>query len=128
MQEMEHTGRSQPSFQEADDEIDLLQLVGTLWRGKWIIVLCSLCAILFGAYYAFGVATPMYSARTTLALEIQGSQIVDIESVMSGVSLDAASLNTEIEVIKSRKLGEQLVRQLALTQDPEFNPRVAEDA
>lgn len=110
-----------------DDEIDLLQLFGSLWRGKWIIVLCAVIAVLIGGYYAYSVAVPKYSATTTLALQIRGAQVVDIESVMSGVSSDAASLNTEIEIIKSRRLSEQLVERLSLIDDPEFNPRVADD-
>lgn len=127
MQEYARSERSQQAALVDDDEIDLLELFGTVWRGKWIIILCAICAVLIGGYYAFGVATPRYSATTTLALEVRGSQIVDIESVISGVSSDDASLNTEIEVIKSRKLGEQLVRRLALTEDPEFNPLVLDE-
>lgn len=125
MQEYARSERSQQNNFVEDDEIDLLELFGSLWRGKWIITICALLAMLIGGYYAFGVATPRYSATTTLALEVRGSQIVDIESVISGVSSDDASLNTEIEVIKSRKLGEQLVQRLSLTEDPEFNPRVS---
>lgn len=125
MQEYARSERSQQSSLVEDDEIDLLELFGTLWRGKWVILLCSLVAVFIGGYYAFSVAVPKYSATTTLALEVRGSQIVDIESVISGVSSDDASLNTEIEVIKSRKLGEQLVERLSLTQDPEFNPLVS---
>eukprot|EP00215_Chloropicon_roscoffensis_P002024 CAMPEP_0198467054 /NCGR_PEP_ID=MMETSP1456-20131121/4408_1 /TAXON_ID=1461544 ORGANISM="Unidentified sp., Strain RCC1871" /NCGR_SAMPLE_ID=MMETSP1456 /ASSEMBLY_ACC=CAM_ASM_001119 /LENGTH=332 /DNA_ID=CAMNT_0044193037 /DNA_START=56 /DNA_END=1051 /DNA_ORIENTATION=- len=124
MQDYARSERGQQSSQIEDDEIDLLQLFGTLWRGKWIIILCAMIAVLVGGYYAYGVAVPKYSATTTLALQIRGSQIVDIESVMSGVSSDDASLNTEIEVIKSRKLGEQLVTRLSLTEDPEFNPTI----
>lgn len=105
-----------------DDEIDLLELFGSLWRGKWIILLCALLAGFAGGYYAFKIAVPKYSAQTTLAIQVGGSQIVDIESVFSGVSADTVSLNTEIEVIKSRKLGEQLVNELNLTADPAFNP------
>ncbi|WP_439522052.1 Wzz/FepE/Etk N-terminal domain-containing protein [Marivita sp.] len=124
MQDYARSERGQQSSKIEDDEIDLLQLFGTLWRGKWIIILCAMIAVLVGGYYAYGVAVPKYSATTTLALQIRGSQIVDIESVMSGVSSDDASLNTEIEVIKSRKLGEQLVTRLSLTEDPEFNPTI----
>jgi capsular exopolysaccharide synthesis family protein len=127
MQEYARSERGQQNTIVEDDEIDLLELFGTLWRGKWIITLCAVIAIISGAWYAFGVAVPKYSASTTLALQMSGPQIVDIQSVMSGVSSDDASLNTEIEVIKSRKLGEKLVERLSLTQDPEFNPRVAED-
>jgi capsular exopolysaccharide synthesis family protein len=127
MQDHARVERIQQPSPTEDDEIDLLQLFGTLWRGKWIIGLCAAIAILLGAYYAFAIAVPKYSATTTLALQIQGSTIVDIESVVSGVSSDDASLNTEIEVIKSRKLGEQLVERLSLTEDPEFNPAVVDD-
>lgn len=119
--------RGQQSSPVEDDEIDLVQLFGTLWRGKWIITLCAAIALLGGVWYAFGIAVPKYSANTTLALQIDGPQIMDINSVMSGVSSDDASLNTEIEVIKSRKLGEQLVERLSLTEDPEFNPAIVED-
>lgn len=115
----------QTNISPNDDEIDLLQLVETLWRGKWIVLFCASIAIMIGGYYAYVVAVPKYLATTTIALQMRGSQVVDIESVVTGVSADASSLNTEIEVIRSRKLGEQLVRRLELTNDPEFNPSVA---
>lgn len=115
----------QTNISPTDDEIDLLQLVETLWRGKWIVLFCASIAIMIGGYYAYVVAVPKYLATTTIALQMRGSQVVDIESVVTGVSADASSLNTEIEVIRSRKLGEQLVRRLELTNDPEFNPSVA---
>lgn len=105
-----------------DDEIDLSQLLGALWRGKRIILLCAALAFCIGGYYAYFVAVPHYSATTSLALQMRGPQFVDIKSVVSGVSLDETSLNTEIEIIKSRKLAEQLVKQLSLVDDSEFNP------
>ncbi|SHH59164.1 Uncharacterized protein involved in exopolysaccharide biosynthesis [Marivita hallyeonensis] len=83
-------------------------------------------AVAIGGYYAYRIAIRKFSATTTIALQVQGSQIVDIESVVSGVSSDFTSLNTEIEVIKSRKLGEQLVQRLNLTADPDFNPYLGE--
>jgi polysaccharide biosynthesis transport protein len=126
MQEFKGRERSDFPSQIDDDEIDLFEIFGTLWRGKWIIAFFALIAVVIGGYYAFKIAIPQYSARTTLALQVSGSQIVDIESVLSGVSSDFYSLNTEIEVIKSRKLGEQLVRRLDLTQDPDFNPYFTE--
>lgn len=110
----------QPKARE-DDEIDLAQIVGTLWRGRWVIGTCSALAILVGGYYAYGVAVPKYQARTTLALNVRNEQVVDLESVISGVSTDQSAMNTELEVIRSRGLLETLVRDLDLTSDPEFN-------
>lgn len=105
----------------ADDEIDLLALLRTIWRGKWLILLCALLALGAGIYYATQVATPRYTASTAVALQVKNPQVLDLESVMSGVSTDDTSMNTEVEVIRSRGLLEQLVDELDLLQDPEFN-------
>ena len=109
------------TISESDDEIDLMQLFGTLWRGKWVVTFCALLAALIGGYYAYAVAVPKYAATTTLALQVRGEKVVDLESVISGVSTDFAAMNTELEVIRSRGLIEQLVAKLNLLEDPEFN-------
>jgi polysaccharide biosynthesis transport protein len=104
-----------------DDEIDLGALFGTLWRGKWWIFLSTVIAILIGGYYAFVVAVPVYTADTVVVLESRQEQIVSLDSVMSGLSGDQATINTEVEVIRSRGLISKLVKGLDLTADPEFN-------
>ena len=49
------------------------------------------------------------------------SQVVDVEAVISGLAGDAATIESEIQVIKSRGLAEKTIRALKLDQDPEFN-------
>lgn len=111
-----------PSGPEAeDDEIDLMALLGALWRGKWIIAGCAALLMVIGGYYAFWVAVPKYRATAQLALEVRNEQVVDLESVVSGVSTEASAINTEMEVIRSRSLLGKLVDELNLTEDPEFN-------
>lgn len=105
-----------------DDEIDLLGLLSTFWRGKLWILLGAVLATLIGIYYAVSVATPLYTSSATLAIEESRPSIVDIESVVSGVSSDSEALNTQLEVLKSRDLLERLAAQLDLKNDPEFNP------
>ncbi|WP_417250200.1 GumC family protein [Celeribacter sp.] len=107
---------------EFDDEIDLLALLGTLWRGKFLILSLTVAATILGIAYSLFVATPTYTSSTTLAIQDKGGPVVDIESVVSGVSSESESLNTEVEVLKSRTLLERLATQLDLTSDPEFNP------
>jgi capsular exopolysaccharide synthesis family protein len=110
-----------------DDEIDLLALVRTLWRGKWWIALFAILAIGIGGYYAYVRAIPTYSATTQMALQIRQETVVDLESVLSGVSSDQSSINTEMEVIRSRELIASLVDRLGLMEDPEFNPMLRPD-
>lgn len=118
------TSSSTPSFlsSAAVEQIDLFALFGTLWRGKWIIVLCSFLVSIVGLYYLFALATPMYPARAVVALETQESNVVDFESVLSGGSGGSEEVNTQVEVIRSRNVATKLVDRLNLIDDPEFNP------
>lgn len=110
-----------------EDSIDLMALLGTLWRGKWIILTLILLGAFVAGYYALRVAEPTYRATTQMALTLEQSPIVDIQSVVTGISSDESSLNTEMEIIRSRELVSRLVDELNLTQDPEFNPAMRPD-
>jgi len=109
---------------ENDDEIDLSSLFRTLWRGKFWIALCGLLALLLGGYYAYGVAVPVYTAKAAIALESRQEQVMDIESVVTGLGGDQSTINTEVEVLRSRGLIEDLVMDMNLLEDPEFNTRL----
>lgn len=43
-----------------DDEIDLFELIESLWQQKWLIVICTLVALAIGGGYAY-TTTPTYS-------------------------------------------------------------------
>ncbi|NOA69502.1 polysaccharide biosynthesis tyrosine autokinase [Roseobacter sp. HKCCD7906] len=107
---------------EPDDEIDLLALLGTLWRGKWIVLMAAVLSMVLGGVYAFRLAVPLYPATVTVALNAQQQQVItDIESILGGGAWDNVAINTELEVLRSRELVGQLVDRLDLTSDPEFN-------
>jgi len=116
-----------PSIGHEDDEIDLMALLATLWRGKWIIILLAALAVLAGGYYAYGVAVPVYTTKATVALDSQQQNITDLTNVISGLAGDQATINTEVEVMRSRGLVEKLVVDMDLTNDPEFNTRLQPD-
>jgi len=104
-----------------EDQIDVLDWVRILWRGKWWIALFTTITIWLGGYFAYRVAVPLYTAKSSVAFETREAQVVDLESVVSGLSGDQASINTEIEVLRSRDLLRKLVQELDLVSDPEFN-------
>lgn len=115
------TGEVHMADTTADDDLDLLALFRTLWRGKLLILGCMVVTVLIAGYYAFGVAVPTYRATAQLSLEVRTETVIDVESVLSGVSSDQSSMNTEMEVIRSRSLIGRLVDELGLMDDPEFN-------
>ena len=106
------------------NDFDLVAMLKALWRGKILIVAVTLLALLIGGFYAYVLATRYYTSDATVALESRQEQVVDIESVVTGLSGDQATINTEVEVIRSRGLIEKLVERMDLIEDPEFNWRL----
>ncbi len=104
-----------------DDEIDLVQLFGALWRGKWLISLALMGAVLLGGVYAFRMATPVYQSTSVVLLDTKQERITDIETVVAGMSGDTSEVNSEIEILRSRVLLGRVVDRLDLQNDPEFN-------
>ena len=124
--DMNDTSRNFIERAMPDDEIDLLALFGTLWRGKWWIALCAFVGLVLGGLYATQVAVPKYASSTVLAIQENEPSLIDIQSVVSGVSAESEAINTEIEVSRSRGLMEKVVAELSVLEDPEFNPILIE--
>ena len=109
-----------------NDEIDLAAILATLWRGKWIIAICCVVALFVGGFYAYSVAVPLYTAKTTVIFEEDERSVSGLDSVVGGGQSKASSITTEMEVLRARGLIGKVVDRLDLTSDPEFNPRLRE--
>jgi len=98
--------------QTGDDEIDLGQLVLTIWKGKFVIALCAVLALMFGA---FSVANTFatFQADALLQLEKRGGQLA-LPSALQGLTDDAPESTTEIEVFRSRMILGRAVAELNL--------------
>ncbi|MGX0904228.1 succinoglycan biosynthesis transport protein ExoP [Roseovarius sp. MBR-79] len=105
-----------------DDEIDLLALLSTIWRGKWLIAFVFMLSVLAGGYYAFFAAVPLYRATTTVIFEgDDGGSISGLDSVLGGGQASPAKITSELEVMRARGLMGKVVDRLDLSKDPEFN-------
>jgi capsular exopolysaccharide synthesis family protein len=116
------SGYEGPGY-DGDDEssIDLGAFFDVLWRGKWAIIRLMVVACLLGGVYAFVLATPVYRASAQIILDTRTDRIADMQSVVSGLPGDTSAVNSEVEVLRSRKLLGRVVDALNLTEDPEFN-------
>lgn len=124
-----HSPQSQqPSLEQSQDAdiVDLGALFGTLWRGKFWIALTTLIAILIGGYYAYVAATPLFRSTAVVILETDQQQLLDLQSVVGGLSGDTTEVNSEVEVLRARTLMEKVVDRLDLVNDPEFNGSLRE--
>lgn len=104
-------------------ELDLQQLLRTLWRRKMVIVSTVVLLTTLVTLVVLQL-TPRYTATANVMLETRQNKVVDIESVMSGMSADMTTVLGEVEVISSTSLIRRVVSKLNLTQDPEFNTKL----
>lgn len=108
-----------------DSEIDLRDLLKTLWRRKMVVVSTVVLITVITALTVLQL-TPRYTASAQIMLETRQSKVVDIESVLSGISPEMATVLSEVEVIGSTSLIRRVVEKLHLVQDPEFNGTLKE--
>lgn len=52
------------------DEIDLRQYIEVLWRGKWIIITVTFCAMLSAGLVSFFLLDPVYESSTILTVNL----------------------------------------------------------
>ncbi|MEP3068247.1 MAG: polysaccharide biosynthesis tyrosine autokinase [Parvibaculum sp.] len=121
-----------PSYegQNPDDgdgflEFDLMALYRTLRKrlGLIVSVMLGLTAL---AMVVVLQQTPLYTAETQVLLDRQKMQVTDMEAVMSGMPADSATVDSEVEILRSRALAARVVDHLNLMEDPEFNSRLRE--
>jgi len=70
------------------------------------------------------MAIPQYSAETLIMIEPENNNIVSIESVVTGLSGDDQTIQSEVFVLSSRALAGRVIRRLKLHDDREFNPEL----
>ena len=105
--------------------IDLRAFMQVLRRRKKLVMIVSLIVFAIVAAIYFMIP-PRYVATTTVALERGAEQVLKVDQVVPNVDPDSASVDTEVEVLKSPELAGEVVDKLHLTKDPEFNPSLRE--
>lgn len=110
-----------------NDGIDVKALLRTVWRRRGVIlgVIVLICAL---TVLVLAQITPRYTASALLTLDPRKERVVDIEAVVSGLSPDVSVINTEIDVLSSRRLLGKLVEAESLLADPEFNSALKPDS
>lgn len=106
-------------------ELDLVGLYRTLRKrlGLILSVTIGLSALVMVAVLQ---QTPLYTASAQVLLDRQKMQVTDMEAVVSGLPADSATVDSEVEILKSRALAERVVDRLSLLKDPEFNGALRE--
>jgi exopolysaccharide transport family protein len=105
----------------ASPDFDVVRLLRGLRRRLGVIAGVAAAGTALAMVAVFQI-TPRYTAEAKLMIDVQQQHVVDFDAVLSGLPADASTIDTQVEIIRSRAIAQSVVRKLRLQDDPEFNP------
>ncbi|WFS25206.1 GumC family protein [Rhizobium rhododendri] len=102
--------------------LDLRQLLDLIWLRRLTVGAAFGLCLLGGIAY-IGLTPATYVAETVLLINPRQSTTDPSNPVVGGAGMDAATVESQVEVIGSRQLLLPLFRDLKLAQDGEFSDR-----
>lgn len=113
--------QNEQNSEEPENEFDIRSLLATLWRGKWIIVICVLIAGIV-AVLTNTQQPPVFRASAKVMFDIPRANIQAGEAVVNSGLEQRGALQNQIEVLRSTSLIKRVIDDLNLDMNPAFNP------
>lgn len=118
-------GQSQPTVdlwarRRRDETFDLRAIVGALSYRRWLVAGVGFVLAALAALVALQLPD-RYTATTQLMLNGREVKVIDIDSVIASLPADARMIEGEIAVILSNETLFNVIVDLDLLKDPEFN-------
>ena len=98
----------------------LSSFVGFLRQQYLVIVFAVLVMLGLGGLYLFN-AKPVYTATATLIIDSRKNQLFQQQSVLGDIPIDSASVESQVQILKSETIADAVIKDLHLTDDPEFS-------
>ena len=100
--------------------IDLVDIYAFAKSNRQIIAAWTIACLAAALIYAF-TATPLYTATTELALDSRKIELFrNNDQVVGDNSRDSQQVDSEVEVVRSKRIALAVVKDLNLTSDPDF--------
>ena len=97
--------------------------VGFLRRQYSVIVVVLFLTLALGAAYLF-TAAPRYTGVAMLVIDTHKTQIFQAQTPLGDLPIDTATVDTQIEILRSENIALAVIKDLHLNEDPEFiSPR-----
>lgn len=94
-----------------EEEINIKEIFQILLKGKWIIILSFIIITALTTWYTFN-QTPIYEASTQILIGAAGKKTTAIFDMMTPLGNTQMEINNEVEILKSRTLAENTIRNL----------------
>jgi polysaccharide biosynthesis transport protein len=106
------------------EEQNFLETLRKLWRHRLLIASCTL-VIGSAAVLAAWLMPSYYVSEARVLVGVQSPRLPNVESIVADVSPDAERVQNEGFILQSRLIAKQVIDQLKLRDNPEFNPELA---
>lgn len=104
-----------------EQQIDLRSYLRVISKRRWTILTFFIIVVLSVAIHTF-TATPIYQATSRIVIEKENQNVVSIQEVLSVDSTGQDYYQTQYKIIESRSVAREVIKRLALDQNPEFSP------
>jgi succinoglycan biosynthesis transport protein ExoP len=112
----------------ADEELSLGTIARAIWRNKRSIIGPTLI-MTAAAFIAVNLLTPRYKSEAKVLVEGRENIFLrpEVEKSMTDRgTIDAETVTSQVQLILSRDLGREVIKDLNLTEFPEFNAALKE--
>ncbi|MGV6800880.1 MAG: GumC family protein [bacterium] len=98
-----------------------LPLLWAVFRRRLGLFIGGLLTVLLLVVLVTFQMTPLYQAEALVKLNTNEMNVSGLEGMIPGFSGDSSLVDTEVELISSRRLAERVTEKMDLYDDPEFN-------
>jgi capsular exopolysaccharide synthesis family protein len=98
--------------------------LASMLRRQWLLLVVVTLTVFAGMVIFTFRQAPRYTATVTIMMNTRSNVLSGLQQPSSDAPDDSGEIDTEVEVLKSRALTDQVVKALNLDNDPEFNARL----
>ncbi len=107
-----------------DGDLDARMLGRALWRRKWAIIIPTVVTAVLTAVVVH-LLTPQYKSSSTILFDGRENIFLrpDVEkTTVERGPADIEALSSQVQLVQSRELAQQVIEKLKLNELPEFDP------
>jgi succinoglycan biosynthesis transport protein ExoP len=94
-------------------------LIALLRRQFPVIIFVLLITMALGAVYLF-TTPPMFTGQAAMIIDTRKVQLFQQQSILGDIGVDSATVESQVEILKSENIALSVIKDLRLAEDPEF--------
>lgn len=118
--------RDWPMPASASETSAKLREVGRMLLRRRRLIIGMVVVLNALAVWAITQVKPRYTAEATLLIGPRQAQVLDLKSVLSGLTGESEVIESEMQLLRARRIARSVVQTLRLDREPEFNPTLKE--